>query len=94
MLELDRLEERFVCSGHGVREIDFFGAPGLAVIATGEWRWVCVTPRDEQWELRITPHGGPHWVLMVELSQVEAHVLRTLNAYAVPPSPEWVVDDE
>jgi hypothetical protein len=68
----DELRTLFVGLGFGAVDNAYFGQPGLlvfeklpptpdGVIQVLE-RSAFVYPSDGEWVVRVTPHGGPHWV--------------------------------
>ena len=98
---LDELARRFEDAGLAVRQRSFFG-PGFMVFDArmfdeakrGEVRAelpVNVYSVGHAVELRVTLHGGPHWVLQV--ADAEVAVAEVTSFFADPkwpPGPSWV----
>ncbi|WP_426733899.1 hypothetical protein [Myxococcus faecalis] len=58
-------------------------------------RSVHLLPSGDAWEVRVTPHGGPHWVRRAAtLDELESVAVEALGTSTVPPSPEWRVADD
>ncbi|MCA9678820.1 MAG: hypothetical protein KC464_27575 [Myxococcales bacterium] len=98
---LDELARRFEDAGLAVRHRSFFG-PGFMVFdarvfdeasrhAVRAGLPVNVYSVGHAVELRVTLHGGPHWVLQV--ADAEVAVAEVTSFFADPkwpPGPSWV----
>lgn len=50
---------------------------------------VYVHPSVEGWTLRLTVHGGPHWLSQATDANLESRVLDAMRADRRNPGPEW-----
>lgn len=99
-LVLDELQRRLKTGGLVARRVSFFADDGLMVARRGEsTRQVDVLEKaiflyfESRWTLRVTQHGGPHWVRRLDaalVDQLEEAVLSGLAAFKLPPPPGWV----
>jgi len=57
---------------------------------------VYVHPSVEGWTLRLTVHGGLHWLSQATDANLESRVLEAMRADRRNPGPEWrlAADDE
>jgi hypothetical protein len=57
---------------------------------------VYVVPSVDGWTLRLTLHGGPHWLHNATDATLESRVLEAMRADRRSPGPEWrlAADDE
>jgi hypothetical protein len=94
--EVDGLRARFVALGFGVADNAYFELGGLLVFekppapAAGMVgvveRSVFISRKSDSWEVRVTPHGGPHWVRRAATAgDVEVIALEVLRA----TEPRW-----
>lgn len=99
---IEGLRARFVELGFGVKDNGYFEPGGLLVFegplppAAGEIgvveRLVFIYRKSGSWEVRGTPHGGPHWVRRAEMADdVETFALEVLRSIEQrwAPSDHW-----
>lgn len=99
------LQALFVGLGFAAVDNAYFGQPGLlvfekkvpqpGVIQVLE-RWVFVYPSDGEWVVRVTPHGGPHWVRRASnAEEVRLYALEVLRAGEPrwQPTAGWAKDE-
>lgn len=93
---------RFEDLGLTVRQAAYFAPTGWLVhtppVDHGELRLiehtVFVYPDDEGWTMRLTVHGGPHWLSHATDADLEQRVLDALRADLENPGPEWRTDED
>jgi hypothetical protein len=97
---LAHLARRFSAEGFAVRDAPFFSDAGIGVAVRPDATtagviqvieaMVFVYATPEGWQLRVTQHGGPHWVRDAASERELEDVVRDyLSAPARPPGPGW-----
>jgi len=96
---LDDVRTRFEQLGYLVSNRCFFAPTGLYVrsqpvdtkIGPVSEHAVFIYPHEHSWELRVTPHGGPHWTHPAgSLEEMEVIACEVLNATSIwKPSGRW-----
>lgn len=99
---LAHLARRFSAEGFAVRDAPFFSDAGIGVAVRPHATrataggiqvieaMVFIYATAEGWQLRVTQHGGPHWIQDVASERELEDVVRDyLRAPARPPGPGW-----
>lgn len=99
--DMEQLSYRLVQNGFGTRPAPYFAENGIlaftAVTGTSVGnvmeKTVFLYATPDGWCARITQHGGPHWMRVVEdISALERIALEALRRTETPPSSAWTED--